>query len=60
MSIYLINGSFFDQCAIMNAEDMLYENLKNYRLIGDNLMKVDIKNLFPPGPKNASSDSFNS
>jgi hypothetical protein len=42
----------------MNAEDMLSANLKYHSLIGDRLLYVDMKNPFPPGPKNATPHSL--
>jgi hypothetical protein len=58
MSTYLFMDHFYDQGAIMNAEDMLSANLQYHGLIGSNLMYVDMKNPFPPGPKNATPHSL--
>lgn len=58
MSTYLFMDHFYDQGAIMNAEDMLSANLKYHELIGLNLMYVDMRNPFLPGLKNATSHSL--
>jgi len=43
---------------VMNAEDMLSANLKYHKLVGENLVYVDMKNPFPPGSKNATTHSL--
>jgi hypothetical protein len=58
MSTYLLMDHFYDQGAIMNAEDMLSVNLKYHGLIGEKLVYVNMNNPFPPGPKNATPHSL--
>jgi len=58
MTTYIFMDHFYDQGSIMNAEDMLSENLKYHGLIGENLIYVNMNNLFPPGPKNATPHSL--
>jgi hypothetical protein len=58
MSTYLLMDHFYDQKTVMNAEDMLSANLKYHNLIGEKLVYVDMKNPFPPGPKNATTHSL--
>lgn len=42
----------------MNAEEMLSGNLQLNRLVGDNLVYVDMRNPFPPGPLNGTTHSL--
>jgi hypothetical protein len=58
MTTYIFMDHFYDQGSIMNAEDMLSENLKYHGLIGENLIYVNMNNPFPPGPKNATPHSL--
>jgi hypothetical protein len=58
MSTYLFMNHFYEQGSIMNAEDMLSENLKYHNLIGEKMVYVDMNNPFPPGPKNATPHSL--
>jgi hypothetical protein len=58
MSTYLLMDHFYEHDTVMNAEDMLSANLKYHKLVGENLVYVDMKNPFPPGPKNATTHSL--
>jgi hypothetical protein len=49
---------FYEHNTVMNAEDMLSANLKYHNLIGEKLVYVDMKNIFPPGPKNGTTHSL--
>lgn len=58
MSTYLHMDFYYDSGTIMNAEDMLSANLKYHKLVGENLVYVDMNNPFPPGPKNSTTHSL--
>jgi len=58
MTTYLFMDHFYDHGAIMNAENMLSENLKYHGLIGEKLIYVNMNNPFPPGPKNSTPHSL--
>jgi hypothetical protein len=49
---------FYDNGTTMICEDMMSENWKQHNLVGDNLMYVDVKHPFPPGPHNGTPHSL--
>ena len=57
-STYLWLEQFYSRGTEMIGENMLSENLKMYGLVGDNLVYMDMKNPFPPGPYNGTSHSL--
>ena len=57
-STYLWLNQFYANDIQMIGEDMLAANLKMYNLVGENLMYVDMKNPFPPGPYNGTPHSL--
>lgn len=57
-STYMWLEAFYMRGTPMIGEDMLSENLKMFGLNGDNLVYMDMKNPFPPGPYNGTSHSL--
>lgn len=49
---------YYDSGVMMIGEEMLSANLKNYNLIGENLVYCDMKHPFPPGDHNGTFHSL--
>jgi len=57
-STYLNLDKFYNEGVTMIGEDMLQANLRKYKLVGDNLVYVDVNNPFPPGEHNGTWHSL--
>ena len=49
---------YYDQGTVMIGEEMMSANLKHHGLVGENLVYVDIRHPFPPGPYNGTKHSL--
>lgn len=58
MSTYLYMNQYYEAGCAMIGEDMMSANLHRHGLIGENLVYVDMKNPFPPGPYNGTPHSL--
>lgn len=58
MSTYLYMNEYYEAGCAMIGEDMMSANLHRHGLIGENLVYVDMKNPFPPGPYNGTPHSL--
>jgi hypothetical protein len=59
MSTYMFLNHYYDDLGVvMNGEDMLAANLKYHKLIGDNMIYVNMNNPFPPGKYNGTWHSL--
>lgn len=58
MTIYTNMNHYYDQGVAMIGEDMMQAHLREYGLIGDNLVYVNMNNPFPPGEFNGTWHSL--
>jgi hypothetical protein len=58
MSTYLYLRFYYEGGVPMIGEDMMSANLNRHGLTGENLIYVDMKNPFPPGPYNGTPHSL--
>lgn len=58
MSTYLYLRFYYEGGVPMIGEDMMSANLNRHGLTGENLVYVDMKNPFPPGPYNGTPHSL--
>lgn len=58
MSTYLYMNEYYEAGCAMIGEDMMSANLHRHGLIGENLVYVDMKNPFLPGPYNGTPHSL--
>ena len=58
MSTYLYMNEYYEAGCAMIGEDMMSANLNRHGLTGENLVYVDMKNPFPPGPYNGTPHSL--
>lgn len=58
MMIYDNMNLFYEKGIPMVGEEMMSAQLKLHNLVGENLIYVDMKNPFPPGPHNSTTHSL--